>query len=235
MLTLGVANLRPSRQLRQGGTELAFDHEVARRMQHVERALDVGVDIGIGRMKAEGYRDQRGEVQDDRAAAHRLAHAVRIADVSGDVAGAAIEPAPRIEGPESLSSPAGANRNREFARTRVGVAIVIGALTTISRLALRAESVADWPSADPALRPRTSLGTAGRSFSEGRKAPKSAGSNPDGLTPSITAAEGRRASAMSPRRSRGRRAQRAAITHRRFYSADFDRIRPGFRELSGRG
>ena len=60
------------------------DVEIARRLQHVERAADVGFDVGVRRVIRIGNRDQGGEMQDSVASLHRGAHAVRIADVAGE-------------------------------------------------------------------------------------------------------------------------------------------------------
>ena len=79
--------------------------ELARGLEHVERSLDVGIDVGIGRMVGERDRDERGEVQHRIAPLHRRLHAVRVANVAGeDVERVAyllrrvVEPSPRIEG-----------------------------------------------------------------------------------------------------------------------------------------
>ena len=60
------------------------DVEIARRLQHVERAGDVGFDIGVRRVVGIRNRDQRSQMQHRVAPLHRGAHAVGVADVARD-------------------------------------------------------------------------------------------------------------------------------------------------------
>ena len=60
------------------------DAQIARRLHDVERALDVGVDVGIGRVIGIGNGDQRRQMQHGIATLHGRAHAVGIADVAGE-------------------------------------------------------------------------------------------------------------------------------------------------------
>ena len=80
------------------------DVEIARRLQHVERAGDVGFDIGVRRVIGIRNRDQRRQMQHRVAALHRRAHAVRVADVAREdvelvayLGGRGIQPAMRAQ------------------------------------------------------------------------------------------------------------------------------------------
>ena len=84
------------------GVDDALDTQVPRRLHDIQRAEDIGLNIGLGRMVAVGNGDQGGQVQDNVAPGHRGAHAVRIADVAGedvqipaDVRRTVVQPAPR--------------------------------------------------------------------------------------------------------------------------------------------
>jgi hypothetical protein len=79
--------------------------EGASRLQHVERALDVGVDVRVGRVIGERNSDECGEVKNDVAALCGFAHAVGIPNVAREhvqgllsLARQRVEPAPAVEG-----------------------------------------------------------------------------------------------------------------------------------------
>jgi hypothetical protein len=79
--------------------------QLASRLQHVEGALDVGVDVGVGGMVRVGYGDEGSQMQHSIAALHRLLHAVWVADVAGeyiqlvaDFLRRTVQPAPGVEG-----------------------------------------------------------------------------------------------------------------------------------------
>ena len=88
-----------------GGVDDRPDAQIARGLDHVERAFDVGIDGGVGRMVRVWDCNQRGQVQDCIAAGHGGAHAIRVADVTSedlelaaDVFGAVVQPTPGVEG-----------------------------------------------------------------------------------------------------------------------------------------
>ena len=58
------------------------DTKLARRLEHVERALYIGLDIRIWRVVRIWYCNQGGEVEHDVAAAHRFPNAVGIPNVA---------------------------------------------------------------------------------------------------------------------------------------------------------
>lgn len=78
--------------------------QIAGGLDDVQRALDVGVNIGVRRVIGIGNGNQGGKVQYDIAAFHRRVNTVRIADVAGehfelsyDIRRSVIQPAPRVE------------------------------------------------------------------------------------------------------------------------------------------
>ena len=94
--------------------------QVSRRLKHVQRAFDIGIDVGIGRVIRVWDGDQRGEMQNAIATLHRLLHTKRITDVACEdvepslyVGGTLVEPSPGIEGVvehESADVVAGSNQ-----------------------------------------------------------------------------------------------------------------------------
>ena len=58
--------------------------QLAGGLQDIQRALDVGVHIGIRRMVAEGDADERRQVKNHIDAFHGGFHAVRIADITAE-------------------------------------------------------------------------------------------------------------------------------------------------------
>jgi hypothetical protein len=87
-----------------GGVDHALHAQLARRLHDIECALDVGIDVGVGRVVRIGDRDQRRQVHHHVAAMHRGAHAMRVADVAGknierllDRGLCFVEPAPGVE------------------------------------------------------------------------------------------------------------------------------------------
>ena len=83
-----------------GGVDDPADAQFAGGLHHVERALDVGVHIGVGRVVRVGNGDECRQVQDGVTTGHGGAHPVGIADVAGEYfemsahfLGAVVEPA----------------------------------------------------------------------------------------------------------------------------------------------
>ena len=58
--------------------------EFAGSLNHVEGALDVGIDIGVREVIRVRDRDESGEVQNCVAPLHSLVNSVRVTDVSGE-------------------------------------------------------------------------------------------------------------------------------------------------------
>ncbi len=76
-----------------------------RTLKDIKPALDVCIDIRIGRVVRVWNRDQGGEVKDHGASLNSLLDAVGIADVTGedlqvlfDVIVTVVQPAPRVSG-----------------------------------------------------------------------------------------------------------------------------------------
>lgn len=103
-----------------GGVDDLDDVQGAGGLEDVEGALDICVDVGVGRVVRIGDGDERGQVEDGVAVGHGSAHPMGVADVAGEdlevtahVRGAVVEPAPGIEGVvehESLDLVAGAHQ-----------------------------------------------------------------------------------------------------------------------------
>ena len=79
--------------------------EIEHRLQHVQRALDIGVDVAVRCLVRIGDRDQRRQVQHRATALYRAAHRVSVADVAGhhlhvlaQRCRQRVQPAPGIEG-----------------------------------------------------------------------------------------------------------------------------------------
>src|SRR5690349_9546236 len=78
--------------------------QLTRRLENVERAFNVRIDVGIGRVIRIRDRNERREVEDRPASSHCFPDSVRIPDVAGEdvdaVANAlwrVIQPTPRVE------------------------------------------------------------------------------------------------------------------------------------------
>src|SRR5262249_31377732 len=84
------------------GVDELRDVRLARGLQEIERAGDVGGDVAVGRHVGIGDRDQRGEVEDDLHVLAELAREMAVAEVAAhhlDAVAAAgiLEPAPAVE------------------------------------------------------------------------------------------------------------------------------------------
>ena len=101
-MLLGDGNeARRSVHFAGGGVDDLRHSKLPRRLQHVQRPLDVGLDVGVGRMIGVRYGNQGGEMEHYVASSHSLPDAVRIPDVARediergpDVLRRRIEPTP---------------------------------------------------------------------------------------------------------------------------------------------
>jgi hypothetical protein len=89
--------------LASGGVDHAFDAILHRRLADIECALDIGVDVAVGRDVGVGDRDQRAEVEEDVHVLGDVLAVMRITDVAVEdldllQAAHVLQPAPAIEG-----------------------------------------------------------------------------------------------------------------------------------------
>ena len=86
------------------GVDHPFDAQIPRRLNDVQRAQNIGLNIGLRRVIAVGNGDQGREVQHHVAAGHGRTYPVRVANVAGedvqilaDVRRAVVQPAPATQ------------------------------------------------------------------------------------------------------------------------------------------
>lgn len=82
MLLVDGHVLRRAVDLAGGGDEHALGVQLTRGVQHVQRALDVGVHVAVRAVVGEGDRDECGQVEHALLPAHGGAHAVGVAHVA---------------------------------------------------------------------------------------------------------------------------------------------------------
>ena len=97
--------LRGAVDLAGGGDEHAARAQLPRGVEHVERTLDVGVDVAVGAVVGERDRDERRQVEHPFLPAHGGAHAVGVAHVAHkdvdlvfDLGRQGVDPPQRAEG-----------------------------------------------------------------------------------------------------------------------------------------
>ena len=97
--------LRRAVDLAGGGDEHALGVQLTRGVQHIQRALDVGVHVAVRAVVGEGDRDERGQMEHALLPAHGGAHAVGVAhvahedvDFAADLRRQGVDPAQRAKG-----------------------------------------------------------------------------------------------------------------------------------------